>query len=59
MFILESASLDLKDLEPNFPDALRLRVHFGEDGRLVWPVVFMYPEYKLTDFVQEFHEDST
>lgn len=33
------------------------RVHLVGDA-LVWPVLFLYPEYGETDFVQEFHEDS-
>lgn len=49
--------LKLSDLEPQFPDAVRSRVHMDENGKLVWPVIFMYPEYKLTDFIQAFHED--
>ncbi|XP_034255905.1 DNA polymerase interacting tetratricopeptide repeat-containing, protein of 47 kDa [Thrips palmi] len=53
----DSAALKLSDLEPQFPDAVRSRVHIDENGKLVWPVIFMYPEYKLTDFIQAFHED--
>lgn len=33
-------------------------VHLVEN-RLVWPVTFLYPEYQTSDFIQEFHEDST
>lgn len=33
-------------------------VHLVEN-RLVWPVVFLYPEYKTSDMIQEFYEDST
>lgn len=29
------------------------------DGRLQWPVLFMYPEYKVSEVVEEFHEDTT
>lgn len=54
-----SAELKLSDLEPQFPDAMRNHVTIDESGRLVWPVIFMYPEYKLTDFIQAFHEDET
>ncbi|GFQ79442.1 tetratricopeptide repeat protein 4 homolog [Trichonephila clavata] len=28
-------------------------------GRLVWPVLFMYPEYGTTDYIHEFHEDAS
>uniref|UniRef100_A0A0A9YWE0 Tetratricopeptide repeat protein 4 n=8 Tax=Lygus hesperus TaxID=30085 RepID=A0A0A9YWE0_LYGHE len=30
-----------------------------EDGKLVWPVVLLYPEYSMTEVIQNFHEDST
>ena len=35
------------------------RVHVDDKGSLVWPVMFLYPEYQVTDFIQEFHEDET
>ncbi|GFT87569.1 tetratricopeptide repeat protein 4, partial [Nephila pilipes] len=34
------------------------KVHL-KDGRLVWPVLFMYPEYGTTDYIHEFHEDTS
>ncbi|GLH14307.1 Uncharacterized protein GBIM_18669, partial [Gryllus bimaculatus] len=48
----------LKDLEPQSPEAIHSKVHL-ENNRLVWPVIFLYPEYQTTDFIQEFSEDST
>ena len=33
------------------------RVHLDNEGTLVWPVLFLYPEYGLTDFVSAFHEN--
>nr|KAG5695983.1 hypothetical protein BaRGS_023362 [Batillaria attramentaria] len=30
-----------------------------KDGCLHWPVLFLYPEYGQTDFIQDFHENST
>ncbi|KAI8804567.1 hypothetical protein BJ742DRAFT_760381 [Cladochytrium replicatum] len=30
-----------------------------EDGRLYWPVFFLYPEHKESDLIAQFHEDST
>lgn len=50
--------LYLADLEPCIPQIAQNRVHVGEDGRLVWPVIILYPESQQTDFIQEFHEDS-
>lgn len=29
------------------------------NNRLVWPVIFLYPEYQTSFTVPEFHEDST
>jgi hypothetical protein len=31
----------------------------GDDGCLQWPVVFLYPEYGQTDFIEAYHENST
>ncbi|XP_046447563.1 tetratricopeptide repeat protein 4-like [Daphnia pulex] len=53
----ERAILDLSSIEPCHPAAIGKRVHLV-DGCLVWPVLFLYPEYGETDFVQEFHEDT-
>jgi len=33
-------------------------VALGEDGRLEWPVLFFYPQYSESDFIEAFHEDS-
>lgn len=50
---LKDLRLDL--LEPPFQELMQHRVSF-RDGYLIWPVVFMYPEHKTMDFVQEFAE---
>ncbi|XP_075412784.1 tetratricopeptide repeat protein 4 [Tenrec ecaudatus] len=34
------------------------RVSLDEQGRLGWPVLFLYPEYAQSDFISSFHEDS-
>lgn len=34
------------------------KVHF-EDNNLIWPVALLYPEYKTSDIIENFHEDST
>lgn len=52
----EGIFLDLSSIEPSHPAAVGKRVHLVGDS-LVWPVLFLYPEYGETDFVQEFHED--
>lgn len=52
----------LEDMEFPSPE-LRIKmpnkVHFGEDGKLVWPVLFGYPEVEACDYIKEFHEDVT
>lgn len=50
-------NLKVEDLVPVLPQLSDYRVHFNEENKLVWPVVFMYPEYKIMDFIQEFVED--
>ncbi|OBS64910.1 hypothetical protein A6R68_06561 [Neotoma lepida] len=34
------------------------RLSLDNQGRLSWPVVFLYPEYAQSDFISAFHEDS-
>ncbi|XP_006839872.1 PREDICTED: tetratricopeptide repeat protein 4 [Chrysochloris asiatica] len=34
------------------------RVSLDEQGRLSWPVLFLYPEHAQSDFISAFHEDS-
>jgi len=51
---------DLDDLEPTHPAALNKRVHLVQEedqALLVWPVLFLYPEFGETDFIQEFVEN--
>lgn len=43
--------------DPKVPGLIK-PVHLVEDF-LVWPVVFLYPEYRTSDMIQEFHEVST
>ena len=54
-------SLSMKDIEPCHPAALQKTVHFGksDDGKmcLVWPVLFLYPEYGESDFIEAFNEN--
>ncbi|KAB0791479.1 hypothetical protein PPYR_03279 [Photinus pyralis] len=46
------------DLRPVVPELAECAVHLN-DGRLVWPVIFTYPEYQVMDFIQEFDEYDT
>lgn len=34
------------------------RLNIDEQGRLSWPVLFLYPEHAQSDFIAAFHEDS-
>lgn len=43
--------IDLAVLEPTLPGAHDAMVHIDE-GVLKWPVLFLYPEYQMTDFVK-------
>jgi len=46
-------------LTPKLPAAMKKRVHLSPDNNsptLVWPVLFMYPEYGETDLIEEFEE---
>ncbi|KAG8198456.1 hypothetical protein JTE90_022191 [Oedothorax gibbosus] len=54
---LADDKLDQCEVKPVHPALANARVHLDGD-KLVWPVVFMYPEYGTTDYIQEFHEDS-
>ncbi|KAK7482280.1 hypothetical protein BaRGS_00026523 [Batillaria attramentaria] len=47
----------LTDLDPVHPSGAH--VFQDKDGCLHWPVLFLYPEYGQTDFIQDFHENST
>ncbi|CAG8799464.1 21538_t:CDS:2, partial [Dentiscutata erythropus] len=34
-------------------------VHLNSENQLIWPVIFLYPEYKQSDFITEFNEENT
>ena len=34
------------------------QVHVDGNGRLVWPVMFVYPEHTQSDFIEAFCEDT-
>ncbi|XP_068095119.1 tetratricopeptide repeat protein 4 [Hyperolius riggenbachi] len=50
--------------EESHPDGLTsegvtgAQVCLDAEGRLSWPVLFLYPEHSQTDFISAFHEDS-
>lgn len=43
--------IDLSKLEPTLPGAQDSIVHI-ENGVLMWPVLLLYPEYQMTDFIK-------
>ncbi|GBP44062.1 Tetratricopeptide repeat protein 4 [Eumeta japonica] len=48
--------IDLSHLEPSLPGAADALVNL-ENGILKWPVLFLYPEYQMTDFVRHCPEN--
>nr|XP_006133542.1 tetratricopeptide repeat protein 4 isoform X1 [Pelodiscus sinensis] len=38
--------------------AVGTKVCLDDNGKVNWPVLFLYPEYGQTDFISAFHEDS-
>lgn len=42
----------------SFENPYGTRLSIDDQGRLSWPVLFLYPEYAQSDFVSAFHEDS-
>ncbi|XP_041974336.1 DNA polymerase interacting tetratricopeptide repeat-containing, protein of 47 kDa [Aricia agestis] len=48
--------IDLSKLEPSLPGAQDSIVHI-EDGVLKWPVLLLYPEYQMTDFIKSCPEN--
>jgi len=48
--------LSMEALEPLHPAAVQRRVKLTPTGELVWPVLFLYPEFGETDFIEEFNE---
>lgn len=43
-------------LEPQCPQLAKYTVHFGDTVNLIWPVIFVYPQYQILDYIQEFCE---
>lgn len=52
----EGLSAPLDGLSYENPYGARLSI--DDQGRLSWPVLFLYPEYAQSDFIAGFHEDS-
>jgi hypothetical protein len=42
----------LYDIKGQYPSQVRI----GDDGQLVWPAMFLYPEYNTSDFIPDFDE---
>ncbi|XP_053776386.1 tetratricopeptide repeat protein 4 [Desmodus rotundus] len=42
----------------NIKNPYGARPSVDDQGRLSWPVLFLYPEYAQSDFISAFHEDS-
>ncbi|XP_049880114.1 DNA polymerase interacting tetratricopeptide repeat-containing, protein of 47 kDa [Pectinophora gossypiella] len=52
----DEEDIDLSKLEPSLPGAQDSIVYI-KDGVLFWPVLFLYPEYQLTDFIKSCPEN--
>ncbi|KAH1011063.1 DNA polymerase interacting tetratricopeptide repeat-containing, protein of 47 kDa isoform X2 [Dendroctonus ponderosae] len=53
-------NIDLSKLEPCFPELANQRVYLNrETNCLVWPVVLVYPEYKIMDYIKEFADEDS
>lgn len=50
------AEMLLHGLSSENPCGARLSI--DGQGRLSWPVLFLYPEYAQSDFISAFHEDT-
>lgn len=50
------AEMLLDGLSSENPCGARLSI--DDQGRLSWPVLFLYPEYAQSDFISAFHEDT-
>ena len=48
----------LGDLHLSGAHPISKPVHLDDQHRLVWPVIFLYPEYGQSEVILEFHEDS-
>lgn len=48
--------IDLSKLEPSLPGSQDAIVHI-EDGVLRWPILLLYPEYQMTDFIRDCPEN--
>lgn len=51
-------NFEIKHLVPQIPQLADHTVRLDAEGKLIWPVVILYPETFQTDFIQNFHEDS-
>uniref|UniRef100_T1J1X9 Cns1/TTC4 wheel domain-containing protein n=1 Tax=Strigamia maritima TaxID=126957 RepID=T1J1X9_STRMM len=51
---------NLEYLNSAHPHSSVTKVSLDENGKnLVWPVIFLYPEYGQMDFIEKFHENTT
>ncbi|XP_054710563.1 DNA polymerase interacting tetratricopeptide repeat-containing, protein of 47 kDa-like [Uloborus diversus] len=55
--IAEGYDFDFAHIKSVHPECSST-VHL-EDGKLVWPVMLFYPEYNFTEYIENFHEESS
>lgn len=51
--------MSLERLEPCLPQLIHNMVHLDVNGDLVWPIILVYPEYQVMDYIQEFKETNS
>lgn len=51
-------TLSLENFQEHFPAEAESKVHLDNQNNLLWPVVFLYPEYETMDLIQEFPENN-
>ena len=63
--LIKAKKLTIQEKENEFVKILETQTEFpirvsDNDGSesIIWPVVFLYPEYGQTDFIQSFDENS-
>ena len=59
--VLKDRKIDLRgDLfHSHHPAAADRHVELSEEGHLMWPVIFVYPEFSQSDFIEYFDEEAT
>ncbi|KAJ8973926.1 hypothetical protein NQ317_001132 [Molorchus minor] len=55
----QKGNISLKKTGTLFPELMQNRVFLNAGNNLVWPVAFVYPEYKIMDYIKQFIDNET